>query len=117
MATQILSPAHEAAFDEQNGLLIKALDDEDASVALTREEVVALRVLITPPVTNEGVDKLLDGINEKACDWDWTRYGLPLNRKDIAVRESFRQIVRGWLAAHNQPIAPSQSGDGAKEQQ
>jgi len=58
MAIQILSPAHEAVFDEQNGLLIKALDDEDASVALTREEVAELRVLITqsaagnPTITN-----------------------------------------------------------------
>lgn len=74
-----------------------------------------LRALITPPMTNERIDELLDDINEKACDIDYTIYGLPLNGKDMAVRESFRQIVRNWLITLNQTPAPSQSGDGAKE--
>lgn len=65
MATQILSLAHVAVFDERNGLLIKTLDDEDASVALTREEVTALRVLIAPIVTAEDIDNLLNEINDK----------------------------------------------------
>ena len=65
MATQILSLAHVAVFGERNGLLIKTLDDEDASVALTREEVTALRVLIAPIVTAEDIDNLLNEINDK----------------------------------------------------
>jgi len=107
MATRKLSMAHEATFNNHHVLLIQATLGDRECVALTRKEVAALRALITPPVNNEGIDKLLDGINEKACDIDYTIYGLPLYGKDMAVRESFRKIVRDWLNTLNQTPAPS----------
>lgn len=100
MAIQILSPAHEAVFDEQNGLLIKALDDEHASVALTREEVAVLRVLIAPPVTDKQLNKLLIGLDAVAREYDRNTWGIPLVDKKTSAR-----YAQGYprLACYAQP--------------
>lgn len=103
MAIQILSPAHEAVFDEQNGLLIKALDDEHASVALTREEVAVLRVLIAPPVTDKQLNKLLIGLDAVAREYDRNTWGIPL--VDKKPRLAMHKVIRDWLATLNQPPA------------
>lgn len=94
MATQNLSMAHVAIFDEQNGLLIKATDDESASVALTREEVAALHALITPAITDGQINELLNELQNVTNAFYCSA---------TARRVIHHQAVRDWLVKLDQP--------------
>lgn len=96
MAPQKLSSAHEVAFYEREGLFIRETFGYYESVALTREEVAALRALITPKITDEQVDDLVKRMND-----------VFVQRLNESHQSAMRRVVRDWLAALNQPLATS----------
>ncbi len=95
---------------DKNGELVSLIPREwardafgELSVALTREEVAVLRVLIAPPVTDKQLNKLLIGLDAVAREYDRNTWGIPL--VDKKPRLAMHKVIRDWLATLNQPPA------------